>query len=397
MKKGILLAVFLGITVSTSMAKKDCVIRKSQGSITFAVDENLPAPTHYVGERSCGNVAKSILSDVGFGQNTIVTSSFDNVDLVRMGKDTFFSMVCRAYADHRPLVIAPDDVWLLICQGLAQHINKNADSLRSMFVDHQDKKTLVVWVPSDKPLFYEEDAKIVSSPANWTGVFDDFVRQLKTSTKGNFAQNVCADFTTTTVESRIASQITLMDAMEPYFGYSAIYGGCGIPYITLTGIPKDWETILHRAESLKQYGLEWWIKDLLPVLKEFRKTAQGHPDQQFWRCMVTQIAPDKIRSAGGCSPSQVRPTVYDGWFLHLFPYDKHGRTPDKVAPNREMLKEVMSVDFMYMDISVTPAREIPMQFYAGLVGVEENRETYELKSHIGWFVCIKEQKQEKKK
>ena len=62
-----------------------------------------------------------------------------------------------------------------------------------------------------------------------------------------------------------------------------------------------------------------------------------------------------------------------------------------------MLKEVMSVDFMYMDISVTPAREIPMQFYAGLVGVEENRETYELKSHIGWFVCIKEQKQEKKK
>lgn len=50
----------------------------------------------------------------------------------------------QAYADHRPFVLSPDMIWLLISQGFAQHVNANHESLRKYFVDFSGKQSLVV-------------------------------------------------------------------------------------------------------------------------------------------------------------------------------------------------------------------------------------------------------------
>ena len=45
----------------------------------------------------------------------------------------------RAFMDHRPLCLSPDIIWLMICQGVPNHINVNADALRSRFVRHEGR------------------------------------------------------------------------------------------------------------------------------------------------------------------------------------------------------------------------------------------------------------------
>ena len=41
------------------------------------------------------------------------------------GAHPFFYGMYEAYADHRPFVLSPDMVWMLISQGFSHHINAN--------------------------------------------------------------------------------------------------------------------------------------------------------------------------------------------------------------------------------------------------------------------------------
>ena len=57
---------------------------------------------------------------------------------------TFVGAVHMAFANHYPLTISPDHVWMCIAQGLSSHVNANAEKLRKMFVEHEGKETLTV-------------------------------------------------------------------------------------------------------------------------------------------------------------------------------------------------------------------------------------------------------------
>jgi hypothetical protein len=61
-----------------------------------------------------------------------------------------------------------------------------------------------------------------------------------------------ADFSTTGLPQRIASEIALLDAMEPFFAYELLQVICAIPAIALEGIPGDWERIEARVEGFEQ-------------------------------------------------------------------------------------------------------------------------------------------------
>lgn len=396
MKRTLFTLIFVLMAVGTfAKDNKKLIIRQAEGSITFVVDENLPAPTGHLNLQDGAQIANWRAGDRK-ERKTIVATSFDDAQLYHTGDNAMFSMLMKAYAEHRPLVLSPDDVWLCISQGFAQHVNQNAEALRDKLVFHDDKITLSV--ETSHPLLGKNDVGVDTTnlkPINWPEIFDGFVAQMKANTKGGIVDNMSANFTTTTVDSRIASQITLMNAMLPYFRYEVFYASCGIPYITLKGTPEDWQKVLDKARSLEQYDLKWWTDKLCPVLEEFVKTAQGKPNHQFWRCMMTQIEIDKLRG-GGCSGGTQ--TTFDGWFLTLFPYDDKGRTPAKVTNSHKMLNSVKSADFIYKELNATGniMSETPMQFKSGFVGIDENQDTYELKAHIGWMVRIVPKKEEKK-
>ena len=126
-------------------SKNSKIINKTAGSITFVVDENLPAPKRFIYTVSGDQRAQAILTDndtpVLRDTLKVVANSFAADSLCSYG---LWKSAVNAYADHRPLVLTPDVVWVVISQGFARYVNEHAEEMRSLLVSHEGKMDLVV-------------------------------------------------------------------------------------------------------------------------------------------------------------------------------------------------------------------------------------------------------------
>lgn len=384
MKKSMIIAVLMALMASMAMAQNsNGILQKSKGSITFVVDEDLkPIEDDYPMEESLKSGAFAlygILRDEGVPGDThaIIARSFsdDEFFYTFTGKDVFFKTVVRAYAEHRPLVLSPDMIWVLISQGFARYVDAHAEEMRDMIVSHDGKMDLAV--QTDKDLLTEE--------TDWEQILSDFTARIHENTKGDIAKTITADFTTTGVTERITSQITLMETMKNYFDFIVVYLACGIPNITLKGTPDDWQKVLDKTQQLEQYDMTEWINSLKPILREFVRASNGNPNQIFWKNMVKKNDPNKL-IGGGCDFRE--PTQLDGWILKFFP-NENGVTLDKVAHTESMPSERVYVDFKYQIIDIADGSvklETPLQLIAGFIGTEVDKETRALTPKMGWVV-----------
>ena len=117
----------------------------SQNGVTFEV-ESLKKPTFLLELKPNNEVFKDmILSDLKLRKWELERTKIDipyNIIAQSKGADSlvtcdyhsFFNGMYQAYSQHRPFVLSPDMIWLLICQGFAQHVNNNSDDLRKYFV-----------------------------------------------------------------------------------------------------------------------------------------------------------------------------------------------------------------------------------------------------------------------
>jgi hypothetical protein len=62
-----------------------------------------------------------------------------------------FEAFLAAYNSHEDIVLSPDDIWLMITIYYAKYVDDNAEVLRSLFVDHEGKRKLVVTMPTIAP------------------------------------------------------------------------------------------------------------------------------------------------------------------------------------------------------------------------------------------------------
>ncbi len=354
----------------------------AQTGVTFVVDENLSPVENDAIEKyqnSGAQALNGIFHDEGVPGDThaMIAWSFadDEKFYTFTGKDVFFKTIVRAYAEHRPLVLSPDMIWVLISQGFARYVNAHPEQLRDQLVNHSGKMDLVV----------QSDKDLLSGDADWQKMMADFTAQINDATKGDIAKTITADFTTTGITERITSQITLMETMKSYFDYVVHYIACGIPSVTLTGTPEDWQKVLEKTQQLQKYAVGPWTKRLVPILTEFVKASEGKADQAFWQGMVKKHRVDKL-AGGGCDFRE--PTKLDGWILKFFP-DENGQTPDQVPHTHKMPSERVYVDFKYKVISPadgTVLTDIPMQLVAGFIGTEVDTLTHALKPKLGWVV-----------
>jgi hypothetical protein len=308
--------------------------------------------------------------------------------LVVAGHETthaFVETVGVAFAQHYPLVLSPDDVWLCLAQGFAAHVDLNAEALRERFVRHGGQLTLVV----------RRDDFVKGSPHNdWPSVFGEFSDQIA-SHAGKKRELVVADFSTTGPVERAASEIVLMKAMEHYFRYD-VMTLCGIPEITLLGTPDDWRSIRTRVDALSEFELAWWTKPLQAVLHQFVTAAEGRADATFWRSFY------KLNDASG------GPYV-TGWINTLFPYvnvDRVGedRRIEKVVERNDAVatwSQGMQAPFgggpktqeFFAGLSRAPFtwtcfdQKLEMSFLAGFVGVSQDAESGAVRPAIGWAVA----------
>ena len=283
----------------------------------------------------------------------------------------FMEAVHLSYAQHYPLIISPDSVWLTIAQGFGKHVNLNAEKLRKQFVKHEGKKMILI----DRPDFVKGGAN-----NDWQSCFSQFSDKLEEDI-GKKRDLIVSKFSTTGQVEKATSELVLMDSMKSYFKY-AVRTLCGIPNVTLTGTVDDWKGIRVRAENLAEFDLDWWITPLLPVLDQFVKAAEGKADIKFWDSMYKQDG-----GSGGphCS----------GWVNTLFPYlesasgvaykngcfknsswDYNGPTMDAY------LSSLSKTDFKWQYDDTT----YDMEFLGGVVGVHQDAKTLAIEPAIGWAI-----------
>ena len=354
-----------------------------QNGITFEI-EKLSKPEKMLYLQSYEDIYKNlILKDANLSKWEIEQSGIDfkyNIlaksqspdSLVSFGYNSFFYGMYQAYAEHRPFVLSPDVMWLLISQGFARHINANPENLRKYFVDFTGKLTLIVESKND----------LLKDSTNWNEIFPQFTSQIAEHTSEELINTLTSDFSTTTAIEKVASEITIMEAMEPYFEYVVFYMVCGIPEITLQGTTEDWQKILNKTRKLGNYDLKWWTNELEPILKEFVNASKGNIDKKFWRNMFKYHSQKKYGA----------PKIIDGWIVKFFPYDKDGKRNNlnKLIGGGSLPEEMVKVDLKYLKTDGVQTEETMLELWAGFVGLEQNPKTFALTPKISWMIKKKD-------
>eukprot|EP00195_Chlamydomonas_chlamydogama_P008572 CAMPEP_0202890174 /NCGR_PEP_ID=MMETSP1392-20130828/675_1 /ASSEMBLY_ACC=CAM_ASM_000868 /TAXON_ID=225041 /ORGANISM="Chlamydomonas chlamydogama, Strain SAG 11-48b" /LENGTH=435 /DNA_ID=CAMNT_0049573703 /DNA_START=82 /DNA_END=1389 /DNA_ORIENTATION=- len=295
-----------------------------------------------------------------------------------------------AFAQHYPLVLTPDAIWVTILQGLSAHINSDPEKYRKLLVAHEGKKELLVIddaMPVDWPFFATELAKLAQG--NVVNAKLSEAMSLKFSTTGPIEQT--------------AFSMVLMDTLKAYFEYRC-WTRCGIPYIKLGGTRSDWETMAQHLSCLDDFGLKEWRKQLQYVLAEFVAAFDGNINQDFWSGIYKWNGP-----AGSGQVAYIT-----GWLTTLFPYLGSGKpNPAVWKSDVEKVKQPLNksrppwahggrpadsipcTDLPSVPSSVTATpvthillvQEYKRMFLAGVLGVKQCSATFALQPVVGWAVA----------
>ncbi len=335
----------------------------SQELTTFEI-ETLTKPEKFLNQEPSSEVFKYLKAD-------IEKSSKLPDSIVTFGEHPFLTGILTAYKEHRPFVISPDIVWILISQGFARHISNNSKEFRNQIVNFENKKTLNV---------LSNNIELGNPNSNWEAVFPQFTNQISDYTGKELTNILTADFSTTTQTSRIVSEITVMETVKEYFNYKIMMVGCGIPKITIEGTVEDWEKVLEKTKYISKYNLEWWTDELQPILKQIIETKKGKFKKKFWMNMVKSHTEKKYGS----------PTTINGWIIKFFPYTKEGKKTDlkPISKINNLASELVKVPFILED--TVNKKSYKMEFWAGFIGLSQNKEDYTLKPEIGWAINNKE-------
>lgn len=372
-RRYICIIAVLGISGLMMAQKTDKVV-----SHTFEVDGKLPAINEEM-EMETGEEAYWY-----WASKKVVTASWDkDCSMFLPQQSIFFNCMVEAFANHYSVTLSPDIIWTVISQQFSHYINLDPEKYRDKFVNHEGKMELSVETKYD----------LYSPKVEWDKILSDFDAQIAQNTKGNIADVMRADFSTTGTTERIASQVMLMSTVKAFFSFVIFYH-CGIPSITIEGTPDDWRKIIKKTEGFRSFDLEWWVDDLTPILQEFVKAAEGDAKNDFWRDIVKKDRPKGMKDSG-CGGFEKDATELDGWFLKFIPFSNSGRTPQKVIiDSDDMLPNVASAPFIYKVIDKTGKvmSETPMNLIAGLVGIDVDQKNRFMRPRVGWMVCESNEK-----
>jgi hypothetical protein len=281
-------------------------------------------------------------------------------------QNQYVAALHNAFAEHYAFVLNPDDIWLLIMQGLSIHINLNAEKYRDVLVDFQGKKEIVV----------RHDGLVRGNDNNtWDLVFPIFESEISNLIKdSNVAKLIVPNFSTTTEIDKTCFRISLMDIAKSYFSY-VVMTRCGIPTIYIDGKKEDWLSILGSINTLlPMFEMEAWAIELSQNIAKIIATYDGIVDKKFFESIY------KYSSHSGGD-------AVTGWINDFFPYmvTTEGKTQklvEKVLSNSPFARSggpflstknypssVCSVPFVW-DYH---GEKFNMNFFAGFCGFDESQ------------------------
>jgi len=365
------------------------ITRVSDRFITFPIHDVAAVTNSMATWKAHEGINALLLQSEGDGCQPILSCSGYNANTVRrITNHALIEAAHTAFAEHRPLSLSPDMLWITIMQGIAQHVHNNPERLRKRLVSHEGKAVVAAAVSGFDPDSPESD---------WQGLIDSLGASLKDNIGETYDQ-LMTDFSTTGPLERTVCAITILDAYEAYFEY-VVTCVCGIPSITLEGSVSDWRNLREKIEILAHFEVDWWLSSLRPILDHFVRAADGDIDLEYWQNIY------KLKKAYGWDR-------INGWIARLIPYIRHYQTGSFTVAN-PLLNEPFVIEpdkepetgyGMFFNLPGLISTSLPsglslvpfkfkgdfgsknMQLVGGFVGIEQVGQNHTIRPKLGWAV-----------
>ncbi|CAL4186922.1 unnamed protein product, partial [Meganyctiphanes norvegica] len=216
------------------------------------------------------------------------------------------STILTCYNNHWALRTGPEDWWTVVIRRIVQAMDEHGEvpQVRNYFVAHEGKKQLEVIVGRN----------LSNSDYSW--LFLQFSDKVKENLKNpSYLDIITNDFSSSTSEQKMISNIMLMSSLRSYFEFSFVTA-CGIPGVEMKGTQNDWAMLLdkiNRLESLlspinKYLHLTEWFKKARNIFHKLYETYKGNPDAVWWSNILSWT--ERNRSG--------QHSYFSGWFPEFF-------------------------------------------------------------------------------
>ena len=299
-----------------------------------------------------------------------------------------------AHSNHYPIRIKPDHIWLLIVQAFSNHVNVNAEKLRSLFVDFDGKKTLTVEYPLSS--ITQVDKNILENFS------EQINEQMKKFLGNEVVETLTPNFTTTDYDSTIICKISIMGAFKKYFNYEMDLCGCGIPYIILEGTAEDYEKIIEKAKKLEKYDFNWYIERIVPLIEKMVDAKKGNIDTQFFKNFIQDDEiTEYVSGLSGMGGHDQQFPIIKGWILKFFAYyseveyekdvPRFEEDSIKVKDFEKLANQMLNVPFDIVD--AVHNKTYNMKYSVGFIGCDQNKNN-EVYPVTGWIVSPRNKEEE---
>jgi hypothetical protein len=312
-----------------------------------------------------------------FAKGPVLNHSSLNDELLDGGHQAFLTTMYICYSQHRPFVLTPEAIWLVILQAFSVHINNNPGKLIEKYPNLANREKLIVRLPKSESWSDEETCR---------NIVKKFTDGLKAKIPGSFVENLSDSFSNSTPDEVTTFQITTMHTLKAFFEFIVISVICGIPRIKLQGTVADWHGLANRLKELRDYNFGWYVDKILPHVERISESFGAEPADDFWINMF------KIHT----TKDYGSPKYVDGWITDFFPWSKTGerladdyfKTTSFNYAAKNLSPQAVSVDVTYriIDEAGEIISEQPLHFTAGFLGIREDPEDHTLEPSIGWMI-----------
>ena len=310
----------------------------------------------------------------------------------------FVATLMHAYSEHRTFVLSPDHLWMLIMQGIAEHVNQHPELRPKWSKTTDGPKTQIQISRNDFRLGQKND---------WAGVIcgdGSFYNKMLHELVPDAADQLrMVEFSTTGSVERTCHAAAALDTCQHFFEFS-LYTLCGLRGVVLEGSSEDYSKIRQLSEALIRERCtaqmsERWLPALLPVLDAIADAAKqaeaGDPaaasSSSFWNDFC------KIYMIGAGSGSY---TKMNGWVNVFLPFDNRGEFNENCAvyvPGKVTRQEPgTETGNLPSGISKVPINweyfgtSIPLQLLSGFFGIEYIESKDAVRPILGWVVAKSE-------
>lgn len=277
----------------------------------------------------------------------------------------FYTSMGMAFSDHRAFELNPNDIWLLIIQGIHHHITINKAKYKDKFVDSK-KDTSIHLI--------DYRLKLSASSELWNDVLLEFVDSTLSKTSGKVGSNIVISFSNTNKLYSTVFRSTYLSLMSNYIEYS-VSTLCGIPEIRVKGNKQDWVKLKNQFKILaNSIDMDWWFKQVSPNIDKIIAIYDGERDLEFWGGMYKIHEPQHSGDVEGIN----------GWVSDFIPYigTKKRMNWTKAVPYSNLPKGALVFKFLWNDRGV----DRKMELFNGFIGAYQKDASKPIIPQVGWIL-----------